>query len=204
MFKKLLPLWLFALLSWGFAATGPDSTANAVFPQYQALALQNLGPFANLAGAPVSLGKPIGLWRITKATAMKYGQSKLMPDLLSPANSYLYPVLCNNKTILFLRINQLPTGKWVSAGVGYSQLVLEISDMQAYWPVAKGNVSILVENEVTKEILFSLTNLPQQNLTRFRFNDAAPQYENGVRVSKYKQLDTPDAEVARTIQVAWR
>jgi hypothetical protein len=185
------------------ALSPQDSVAKVLFSQYQPIAKTGISPFANLSTATLTLGTGIPVWQITKATAQKYGVTKLMPDLLISPTTYFYPISTNNTTVLLIRVDQNSKGAWVFGGVGFAALVNEIALANVAWP-APTNVMIIVENLVTKEYLFHLNNLSAPNLTRFRFSDNAPEQLNGVAKIKYQDLELPDAEVARTLQFAWR
>lgn len=203
MLKKILILAAMAFAIPTVALSPQDSTAQSLFTQYQAVAKTGFGPFADLKTSTLTLGTAIPVWHINKATAQKYGVTKLMPDLLQSPTSYFYSISAKGTTVLLLRVDLSTTSKWVSGGIGYVSLLKEIALANTAWP-APTNTLILVENEVTKQYLFHLNNLTTPNLTHFRFGDDAPIEINGVVQPKYLNLELPDAEVALTLQFAWR
>ena len=200
MFKKLCILASMAFAMPSLAVSPQDSVAKVQFSQFQTLVKAGVGPFANLKTSTLALGTSIPIWQITTATAQKYSTTKLITDLLVSPTSYFYPVAVNGTTTLLIQITHLNTGAWVSGGVGYASLVNEIALACTTWP-APANAMILVENAQTKGYLFHLTNLSTPNLTRFRLGDNAPEEVNDVINIKYQDLETPDAEVTRTLQL---
>lgn len=203
MFQKLVILASMALAMPTLALSPQDSIAKSAFTQYQAIAKTGIGPFVDLKTATLALGAGVPVWHINKTTAQKYGVTKLMPDLLQSPTSYFYPISTKGTSVLLIRVDQSVSGKWVFGGVGYASLIKEIALANTTWPAPTNNL-ILVENEVTKQYLFHLTNLTTANLTHFRFGDEAPVEVNGVAQPKYLNLELPDAEVALTLQYAWR
>jgi len=201
MFKRNLILGVLAMGIAVFGFTPPDSLAASEWDTYHKLAKQYPALYPQIRSNS-KLGTALPIWKITQKSVNAYNTSKQSADLLSAPDAVLYPVLNNDSTILFIRINQQPSGTWQNGGIGLAQLAKEYLIVQSEWSSTNGNAIVLVENEITRAYLFSLNNLESENLTPFKFqNDAGVESTAAAVDLKYQTLDVPASEVTRTLEL---
>lgn len=183
--KMLLAFLSLALVSHG--AMPSTKSLSKALKGFLTSASETDSPYQAYAEKDLRVGSPMPVWRITQESAQQYMESQKEQDLFLPAKMVLVPVIDGDQVVLFLKLVQVGKKDWETVGMGFSELAREVMAVSEVWPLEKQDW-ILVENEISREFLFSVLDQPEANLNHFQFTKAEVLEEGSSASSKYAEL----------------
>lgn len=195
--KMLFVLLSLALMS---HATMPDAKSLALaLDDFLSTANQANSPFEAYAGKRLTLGTPMPIWRITNESAQQYIISHKEKDLYVRPSTVFVPVIDGEKSVLLLKLVSANGKDWQTAGIGFSDLAREMAVLNEVWPLEQHDW-MLVENEISREFMFSILDKQEANLNRFQFFGGDALEEGSTQPSKYVELGKTEQVITQILK----